>query len=379
MLLSRRAMVLLSVLGLALAALPAPAAAADPFLTLVDSGYNRPVFVANAGDARLFVVEQRGRISIVGGGTFLDISAKVSCCGERGLLGLAFHPNYASNGRFYVDYTRASDGATVIAEYRRSSGDPDVANPASARTVLVIGQPYANHNGGWLAFKGKYLYIATGDGGGSGDPGNRAQNKKSLLGKLLRINPLQSGSKAYTIPSTNPFVGRAGRNEIWSYGLRNPWRCSFDRATRKLWCGDVGQGSYEEVDRAKTGKGKNFGWRLLEGRHYYKSPNGPSGALCSVGCKTLPIAEYGHVGGRCAVTVGYVARRSGAALNGRYIFGDYCSGELWTIPAGFVKGGSLPSPTYITGFLVSSFGEGKDGRIYVCDYSNGRIYLVTGS
>jgi glucose/arabinose dehydrogenase len=371
---------------LVVSAIPAQAQA---FMTQVGSGFDSPVFVTHAGDSRLFVVEQTGYIKIVGGGTFLDIHAKISCCGERGLLGLAFHPDYNNAGaagyhRFYVDYTRG-DGSIVIAEYQRSAGDANAANPASARTLLVI--PHTvndNHNAGWISFRpgGKTLYIAVGDGGGRGDPSNNAQNTSVLLGKILRIDPLASGSSAYTIPGNNPFVGVSGRDEIWAYGLRNPWRCSWDRSTSYLWCGDVGQANYEEIDRATSGKGKNFGWRLLEGYHYYNWPGHAAGTKCTSSCKTRPIAEYSHSafgGGNCAITGGYVSRRSGAALYGKYIFGDYCSGRMWTISAGFAAGSALPAPVTTAGFLVSSFGEGSDGRIYVCDYGNGAIYRINGS
>jgi glucose/arabinose dehydrogenase len=368
----------------------APPVGAATFLTLTASGFTKPVFVTNAGDSRLFVVEQTGRIKIIGGGTFLDLSSRIATDqNERGLLGLAFHPDYAVSGtagfrRFYVDYTRAGDGATVIAEYRRSVGDANVADPASARTVLVISQPYKNHNAGWIGFLGHRLYIATGDGGSAGDPGNRAQSKSTLLGKILRINPLDpdgSGPLTYKIPASNPFVGVTGRDEIWSRGLRNPWRCSFDRGTGYMWCGDAGQEKYEELNRQPTGWKVNYGWRLLEGFHYYNSPDGASGTLCTTNCKTLPIAEYAHTafGGTCVIVGGYVARRSGTPLYGKYIFGDYCSGQIWTIPAGFAAGSPLPSPVASAGFLISSFGESHAGRIYVCDFSNGRIYRITDS
>lgn len=369
----------------------APRVAAQSFLTLVASGFDSPIFVTHARDSRVFVVEQTGYVKIVGGGTFLDIHTKVSCCGESGLLGLAFHPNYNVSGapgfgRFYVNYTRASDGAIVIAEYRRSISNANRADPNSGRTVLVIPHPdYSNHNGGWIAFRdgGSNLFISTGDGGGGGDDANNAQNKRQLLGKILRINPLASGGKPYTIPASNPWVGVSGaRGELWSVGLRNPWRCSFDRLTNYLWCGDVGQEMFEEIDRHPDGKGKNFGWRLLEGRHYYNWPGHTKGALCTTFCKLPPITEYAHTafgGGNCAITGGYVSRRLGASLYGKYVVGDYCSGKLWTIPAGFASGSAMPSPVATAGFLVSSFGEDGIGRIYVCDYGNGRIYRVTGS
>jgi hypothetical protein len=379
----RLALVATSLLALLISAMPVSAGGA--LLTQVGSGYSLPLYVTHAGDSRLFVVEQRGRIKILNGGTFLDLSGVVSQSGfERGLLGLAFHPNYASNRLFYVNYTRNSDGATVVAEYRRSAGNANLADPASRRILLTISQPYANHNGGWMGFKGKNLFIATGDGGSGGDPGNRAQSKNTLLGKILRINPLDpdgSGPKKYSIPPKNPFVGRAGLNEIWSRGLRNPWRCSHDRGTGRMWCADVGQNKYEEINRSKTGKKVNYGWRLLEGKHYYNYPGRTSGALCTSGCKTLPIAEYAHSafgGGNCSVTGGYVSRRSGAALNGKYVFGDYCSGKVWVIGAGFGAGGTLPQPTSDTPYSISSFGEGADGRLYLV-HQGGTIYRLNGS
>ncbi len=359
--------------------LSAPAAsAAGLALELVESGFSQPVFVTNASDARLFVVEQGGLVKIVGGGTFLDLSGLVSPGGgERGLLGLAFHPDYASNGRFYVNYTRASDGDTVVAEYRRSAGNPNQADAGSGRIVLIVDQPASNHNGGWLGFKGVNLYIAMGDGGGT--PGTRAQSLNSLLGKILRINPLDpdgGGPQAYSIPASNPYVGHAGRDEIFARGLRNPWRCSFDRLTGKLWCADVGQGAWEEINRSRTGRGLNYGWQLLEGRHLY-----PSGSTCTSGCKTLPIAEYSHAsnGGPCsAVTGGYVSRRSGAVLYGQYVFGDYCSGKVWIIPAAFVAGSALPAPVVDTAYSISAFGEDNLGRLYLVDH-NGAVYRLTDS
>lgn len=374
---ARRTAIGLAMLALSAGALPASTAAVVALpLTLVQGGYSSPIFVTNAGDARLFAVEQGGRIKIVGGGTFLDLSGVVSPGGgERGLLGLAFHPNYASNGLFFVDYTRQSDGATVIAEYRRSNSDPNQANPSSGRVVLVIGQPYSNHNGGWIGFKGQYLYIAMGDGGSGGDPGNRAQDLGRLLGKILRINPLDpdgSGSKRYSIPGDNPFVGIPGKDAIWAYGVRNPWRCSFDRFDGALFCGDVGQDSYEEIDRVLTGRGVNFGWHLLEGTHLY-----PSGDPCTIDCKTLPIADYTHGANGCAVTGGYVSRPSGAPMAGQYVFGDYCSGKVWVIPANFVAGSALPAPAD-TGHNISSFGEDNAGRLYLVDL-NGSIYRLDNS
>jgi glucose/arabinose dehydrogenase len=385
----RRVLVLASALAMALTAFAAPSASAVAGLpmTLVGSGFSSPVYVTNAGDGRLFVVEQTGRIRIIQADgsvtTFLDLTSVVLPGGEQGLLGLAFHPKYARNGKFYVTYTRAGDGADVVAEYSVSS-DPNVADPNSGRVLLALADPYSNHNGGWIAFKGKFLYVSQGDGGSGGDPDNRAQDLNSLFGKILRIRPRDpdgAGPLTYTIPSTNPFVGRDGADEIWSYGLRNPWRCSFDALTGQLYCGDVGQGLYEEVDRVKTGRGVNFGWRLLEGRHYCNAPGHNQGDLCTSNCLKRPIAEYAHSdfgGGNCAVTGGYVSRRSGAALYGNYVFGDFCSGKVWVIPSTFAAGSTLPEPVAATGANISSFGVDSAGRIYLVDL-NGSIYRLDES
>jgi glucose/arabinose dehydrogenase len=377
----RRVAATATLLTLVATATPSPAMAAVG-LQFVAGGFSSPVFVTHAGDSRLFVVEQTGRIKIVGGGTFLDIHTLIRTSGgEQGLLGLAFHPNYASNGLFYVNYTRKSDGDTVIAEFKRSTGNPDVANAASKRVVLRINQPFANHNGGWMAFKGNYLYISTGDGGGGGDQKNRAQNLDKLLGKILRINPLDPpGAATYSIPSDNPFVGVAGKDAIWSYGLRNPWRCSFDANDGSLYCGDVGQEKFEEIDHVGTGRGVNFGWRKLEGNHYYNWSGHTSGTLCTGSCFTLPIAEIPHSEAgddNCAITGGYVARRSGAPMFGHYVAGDFCSGKIWVFPSTFSAGDPLPVPDD-TSYNISSFGEGNDGKLYLVDL-NGSIYRLTDS
>jgi glucose/arabinose dehydrogenase len=372
------------------AAVPARSTGATPAGTLaiqkIVDGLNEPVFLTSAGGAgtpRLFVVERHGRIKIVTRaasawhitGTFLDLHLHVgSSGGEQGLLGLAFAPDYASSGRFYVDYTNRS-GNTVVAEYHRASADH--ADPSSWRKVLTVKQPFENHNGGWIGFKGSELYIALGDGGSGGDPGNRAQRLNTPLGKILRIDPRDpdgNGPKRYSVPAGNPFVGRPGLDAIWAYGLRNPWRDSFDPRTGDLWIGDVGQETFEEVDHAGTARGRNFGWHLLEGRHRY-----PSGALCHSDCRTLPVAEYRHSvdgGDNCTVIGGYVSRRPAAALYGRYLFGDFCSGRIWAIPASF-DGGPLPQPLN-SGLQLSSFGVGPSGRIYAISLS-GAIYRVEGT
>jgi len=357
---------------------PAPVAAALP-VTLEEGGFSEPLFVTHAGDSRLFVVEKGGLIKIAGGGTFLDISTKVSVTGERGLLGLAFDPNYATSGLFYVDYTRG-DGDVVVAEYRRSSLDPDVADPTYERILLTIEHSGASHhNGGWIGFSADLLFIAVGDAANSAN----AQSLNTLLGKILRINPEDpdgNGVKTYGIPGNNPYVGKAGMDEIWAFGFRNPWRCSHDRGTGTIWCGDVGEGSFEEIDRGPF-KARNYGWPLLEGLHYFNYPNKPQGAVCTSNCRTRPILDYAHsVNGddNSSVTGGYVARRAGASLRGKYIFGDLGSGRVWAIPANFQRGDPMPAPLAQTAFTISSFGEGFDGRIYVVDIG-GAVYRLNDS
>jgi glucose/arabinose dehydrogenase len=356
-----------------------PSPAGPSQLELVRGGLSSPVFVTHADDDRLFVVEQSGRIKILRqrdgrwrvSSLFLDIREKVLFSGEQGLLGLAFHPDYAANGLFYVYYSRRN-GDTIVGEYRRASHGK--ADEASFRRVLKIAQPdFPNHKGGWIGFMGDDLLVATGDGGSGGDPFGNGQDKGSLLGKILRIDPLDPpGLARYSIPTDNPLVGRSGRDEIWAWGLRNPWRDSLDRLTGDLYIGDVGQGAFEEVSHDGDGKGRNFGWARLEGSHLY-----PSGEPCQVRCRTLPIAEYGHDGGRCSVTGGYVSRREGAPLYGTYRFADYCTGEIWTVPADFTGGAALPQPVD-TDLNISSFGEGADGTLYVVDIQ-GAVYRLVGS
>jgi glucose/arabinose dehydrogenase len=372
------------VLGLsALAGLgvPTPVAAAGLNEELVADGLSAPVFLTHAGDERLFVVEQDGDIEIVERGTFLDLSEKVEFGGERGLLGLAFHPDYGTNRRFYVSYVSAGEGDLVVAEYRTSLGDSDVADPTTERIVLTVEHSAGSiHFGGWLGFKGQNLHISTGDAGDN----TNAPDIGSMLGKILRINPLDpdgpDGPRRYSVPGKNPYVGRRGLDEIFSRGLRNPWRCSFDRVRGSLWCGDVGEASYEEVDRVKTGRGINFGWPKLEGPSYY-----PPDHACTQRCRTLPITQYTHywnqttTGAPCtSVTGGYVSRRPGATLYGSYVFGDFCSGLAWTIPANFARGDALPVPV-ATGHSISSFGEDLAGRLYLVDRAAGSIFRLSDS
>ena len=339
-------------------------------LQLVVDGLKQPVFVTDAGDrsGRLFVVEQDGRILILKDGTlleqpFLDLGDHVRSGGERGLLGLAFHPDFASNGRFFVDYTRQPDGATVIAELHAGADSPDRAHPEQ-RVLLTVAQPYANHNGGMVGFgPDGYLYIGLGDGGSAGDPGNRAQDPDVLLGKILRIDV--DRGRPYAIPEDNPFAGGGGRPEIYALGLRNPWRFSFDRADRRLWVGDVGQNRIEEIDIVE--RGGNYGWRLMEGRSCYRPTSG-----CERSGLELPVAQYQHERGRCSITGGYVYR--GAAmpqLVGTYLSGDYCSGEIFGL-----RGGENPV-LLDPGLRIASFGEDAAGEVYVVDLA-GAIYRIVG-
>ncbi len=341
----------------------ASAAQSEPSAQMVKvlDGLNNPVFVTNAHDGsnRLFIIEQPGRIKVLKSGSqsptvFLDITNKVLSGGERGLLGLAFHPQFSINRRFFVDYTRQPDGATVIAEYQASASNPDVA-ASSEKVLLVIAQPFANHNGGMVEFgHDGFLYIGMGDGGSANDPGNRAQNLQELLGKILRIDvDRSSAGLAYATPSDNPFVASAGRDEIYAYGLRNPWRFSFDRQTGELYAGDVGQGAREEVDIIT--RGGNYGWRIMEGTFCANDTQ-----LCSALSSIRPITEYSHSGGRCSITGGYVYRGTlGALPAGAYVYADYCTGEIFLFKDG---SSSLLTDTSLN---ITSFGEDEAGEIYV--------------
>jgi glucose/arabinose dehydrogenase len=349
-------------------------------------GYRLAKVAGNLGDAlfvtsapgqpgRLYVVQQSGRIRILERGrmrgTFLNLSGIVTAGGEQGLLGLAFHPNYARNGRFFVYYTDRSADQRVV-EYRRASAAR--ANPGSARGLLTMQDPYSNHNGGHLAFgPDGHLYIGTGDGGSGGDPEDNGQSPDTLLGKLLRIDVnSRGGGRAYGIPDGNPYARGGGRPEIYAYGLRNPWRFSFDRQRGDLWIGDVGQGAIEEIDyrRAGTGAGVNFGWNAFEGRSPF-SGGGPARGRSPVG----PVAQYSHAQGGCSVTGGYVYRGTKVpALRGRYAYADYCTGRLWTMRAGPDPGGVRDDTGRLGVRLsnVTSFGEGLAGELYVI--ANGSLY-----
>jgi glucose/arabinose dehydrogenase len=355
-------------------------------LTSFCTGFTLPVDIAHCGDSRLFVVQQRGKIFIVDSTgvkrttPFLDITSLVSSSGnERGLLGLAFHPNYKQNGYFYLNYTRLSDGATRVSRFSVNPNDSNLALSASELNLLTIAQPFSNHNGGNLEFgPDGYLYIGMGDGGSAGDPNNNAQNTTSRLGKMLRID-VNSGSP-YGIPSDNPFAtSSTAAKEIWTVGMRNPWRWSFDRLTGDLWIGDVGQDLYEEVDFQPAGSpgGLNYGWRCYEANGHPYNTTGCQGASNYV----LPVFEYPHTvstgTGNCSVTGGYVYR--GAQMNntfGYYLCTDYCSGRFWWIQ----KNGNTFSNGLVNTFLANQYvtmGEDKYGEMYVAGISNGIIYRIT--
>jgi glucose/arabinose dehydrogenase len=325
---------------------------------------NDGIVSAGDGSGRLFVVMRAGSIRVIQNGQvaaapFLDIHAKVnSSSSERGLIGLTFHPNYKSNGYFYVNYIDLS-GNTVIARFKVSA-DANHADPASETDLLHVQQPYANHNGGSLAFgPDGFLYIGLGDGGGQGDPNGNAQNVNSLLGKILRID-VDHGSP-YAIPAGNPFAAGGGRPEIWVYGLRNPWKFSFDAGSGDLFIGDVGQDLYEEIDYLAAGSpgGNNFGWNYREGLHPYKGT--PPANLVF----TDPVFEYDH-GQGCAVIGGPVYRGSAlAGWQGTYLFGDYCSGKIWGLRN--VGGKWQGSLLFTTAYSITAFGADEQGEIYLTD------------
>jgi len=369
--------------------LAATGSAASAQLTTqeVANGIDRPVFVTHAGDGsgRLFVLEQEGAIRIIDAGgnllptPFLDIDGTVrggdSGGDERGLLGLAFHPDYENNGKFYVNYTGAGND-TRIAEYQVSAGDDNIADPGTARIIMFYDQPFSNHNGGWLSFGDDgYLYIAAGDGGSGNDPGNRAARLTQFLGKIHRIN-VDGGddfpgdaNQNYEIPADNPFVGTPNAVEsIWHYGLRNPWRSSFDRGTGDLWIADVGQNGWEEInhDIGNAG-GLNYGWRCREG---FQS----TGLSCGTTNWTDPVFDYPLTGGNCAIIGGYVYRgcELGEAYQGQYFFGDYCGGSVWTLdPTDHSR-----TTEFNFGFGLSSWGQDEAGELYISDLFSGQVFKV---
>ena len=330
------------------------------------SGLVRPVALQADGSGRLFVIEKIGRIRIIENDQlietpFLDISERVGSTGnEQGLLGLTFHPQYAQNGRFFVNYTD-NNGNTVLARFQVSS-EPNVADPKSEVKILGVDQPFANHNGGGLAFgPDGYLYAGLGDGGSQGDPFGNAQNTGVLLGKILRLDV--DSAEPYAVPADNPFG-----NEVWAYGLRNPWRFSFDKLTNDLYIGDVGQNTWEEIDFLPAGSpgGTNFGWNFREGAHDYKG-GGPAGMVD-------PIAEYSHSEGGCSVTGGYVYRGSMAEWNGIYLYADYCTGLIW----GLIQsdGGWQSQPLFDLDVTITSFGQDAAGELYLLSDNGGVFRLV---
>ena len=345
-------------------------------------GLDQPVFLTDSGDGSgdIFIVEKAGKILLVKGGKvqtqpFLDITSRVgSSSTEQGLLSVAFHPKYASNGYLFVDYTD-TNGDTVVARFTASS-DRNSADPNSFKKILGISQPYANHNGGQLAFgPDGMLWIGAGDGGSEGDPNGNGQKTTTLLGKILRID-VDHGDP-YSIPPSNPFAnGKKGKPEIWAYGLRNPWRFSFDRSTHDLYIGDVGQSQWEEIDFVSSDlkPGLNFGWKTMEGSHCYQPSKN-----CNTSGLTMPVAEYSHAPGNCAVTGGYVYRGSQyPSIDGAYFFTDYCSGTIWALTRD--ASGKWSQTQVAQGKAgYSSFGQDGNGELYICDIDNGTIYHLTAT
>src|SRR6266511_1723444 len=352
----------------------------------ITGGLTEPTVITHAGDGsgRIFVVEQPGRIRIIKNGTllatpFLDIHTILKATGsEQGLLALAFHPSYGTNGKFYVAYTAPRNGdatgsVLTLEQFSVSAGNPDLANLNSGSILLTIDHPTnSNHNGGTLAFgQDGYLYWSTGDGGSGGDPPNNAQNLSRLLGKILRVD-VNSGSP-YGIPTTNPFFSSNDPNvkkEIWAYGFRNPWRLSFDRLTHDLYIGDVGQSTREEIDFQPAGSagGENYGWRVMEGSLCFNPASG-----CDRSGKVLPVAEYDHSLG-CSVTGGYVYRGSNfPSLAGYYFYGDFCSGRLFSL-INNPQTGWTATQLVDTPYSISTFGEDEQGELYLANYAAGKIY-----
>jgi len=348
----------------------------------VASGLKAPVGITGAGDGsgRLFVIEQGGAIRIIVDGQvldapFLDVSDRIEAGGERGLLGIAFHPEYASNGRFFI-YSTDLCGTNVVAEHRVSETDPNRAEQESFITLIAIDDPFPNHNGGSLAFgPDGYLYIGTGDGGSGGDPLNSGQRIDTLLGKLLRIDvDGRSPERPYGLPDNRLASEQGAEPEIFALGLRNPWRFSFDRETGDVWIGDVGQGAWEEINALPIDamNGANFGWNVMEGAHCFQTPD------CDMDGLVLPVAEYDQSAGDCAVTGGYVYRGPDPALQGWYVFSDYCSGTIRMLDP--LAGAAPPVTAALeTELSVASFGEGDDGTLYLVDLRGGLVLQVTAA
>ncbi len=366
---------------------PLPAGIPDPSgyqWSLVADGFDSPLGLisANDGSGRQFAVEQSGKIWIIKDGEvsfdpFLDIGTLIPQTvfqggyTEQGLLGLAFHPQYKDNGVFFIDYID-TNGNTVVARYQVSS-DPEKADPNSARVVITVNQPYPDHNGGNIAFgPDGYLYIALGDGGNPDDPLRNGQNMDTLLAKILRID---INATPYKVPADNPFVNVSGvKPETWASGLRNPWRFSFDKQTGDLYIGDVGQWAYEEIDFQPAGQGgQNYGWSAYQGMHPHIKQTIP----VDESKLTLPVLEYAHTEG-CSVTGGYVYRGTALpAMNGIYLYGDYCNGRVWA--ANRLADGTWQSYLWMqTGYVISSFGQDESGELYVVDYK-GAFYKLTAA
>jgi glucose/arabinose dehydrogenase len=385
------ALAVLAGLGIALLALAlpaaAPAAAPGPGSLalrrlLAGQALERPLGLAEVpdGSGDLVVVQQGGRILRFAPGAaraapFLELHGRVSTAGnEEGLLGLAFAPDYARSGAFYLYYSAAGPRRSVLARFRVPAGKR-AGDPASEQVLLEVDEPYSNHNGGQIVFgPDGMLYVGLGDGGSGGDPHRNGQNRATLLGSLLRIDvSRQQGGRAYAIPPDNPFAGArdGSRGEIWAYGLRNPWRFSFDRATGVLYLADVGQDAWEEVDRIV--RGGNYGWNVMEGNHCYWPTQG-----CPRAGLELPISEYSHAQGR-SITGGFVYRGAAIpALRGRYVFGDYVAGTIWSIPVE-QPGFHAPEPLLESHLYIASFGEDAAGELYVLDHGGGRVFkLVPG-
>ena len=340
----------------------------------------RPLSIQDAGDGteRLFVVEQAGTISVFPGDPevaerdiFLDIEGRVTdISNEQGLLGLAFHPDFETNGYFYVNYTAPGPDRTVISRFSVSEDDENRANPDSETVLLTYNQPYGNHNAGHIAFgPDGYLYIAAGDGGSAGDPENNAQDRETLLGSILRIDvDSQENGNEYGIPDDNPFAGNdeGFREEIFAYGLRNPWRFSFDAGTGDIWAGDVGQNNLEEIDLIK--KGLNYGWNIMEGKSCY-----PAGSDCSTEGLELPVFQYDHSDNNRSITGGYVYRGSDIpALVGYYIYADFVSGRIWALDISDLEN-PVNTEIFDADFRISSFGVDAENEMYVTAF-DGNIY-----
>ncbi len=340
------------------------------------SGLSNPVEIVNANDSRLFVVQQTGSIKVLqSNGTlnstdFLNIASKITYGGERGLLGLAFHPQYATNGYFYVYYNAATTGNITVARYSVSTGNPNVADTSSEKILLNIPKPFSNHNGGSMHFAPDgNLWITTGDGGSGGDPNNNAQNKNSFLGKMLRIDVNSSG--AYNIPADNPFVGQSGvKEEIWSFGLRNAWKFSFDLTAGNVMIADVGQNAIEEINRMPiTSAGLNYGWRCYEGNSAYNTTG-----CASSSTMTFPITTYNHSTGACSITGGYVYRGSlYPAFYGKYIFADYCSRQIGILN----NDNTITWSPAFSGNNFATFGVDSQNELYVASVNNNKVYRVT--